>query len=102
MNMRRLVGSFERSLSLLNAIADGVIAQDKNDQLIYVNDAIARMSGYLSAEIMLHISVAELLTQLQILDEEGQVLTAAQLPGHFALMGQEVPERELRYRNPSS
>ncbi|MEP6984704.1 MAG: ATP-binding protein [Chloroflexota bacterium] len=89
-------------MSLLNAIADGVIAQDKNDQLLYVNDAIARMSGYSSAEVMLNISVAELLAQLQILDEEDQVLTVTQLPGHFALMGQEVPERELRYKNPST
>ncbi len=100
--MRRLLGSFERSLSLLNAITDGVIAQDNNDQLIYVNDAIAHMSGYSSAEAMLNVSVSELANRLQILDEQGQVLTMTQLPGHFALAGQEVPERELRYLNPTT
>jgi PAS domain S-box-containing protein len=100
--MRRLLGSFERSLSLLNAITDGVIAQDANDQLIYVNDAIAHMSGYSSAEAMLNVSAAELTDRLKILNEQGQVLTVTQLPGHFALAGQEVPERELMYVNPNT
>ena len=100
--MRRLLGSFERSLSLLNAITDGVIAQDENDQLIYVNDAVAHMSGYESAEAMLNVSAAELTERLQILDEQGQVLTVSQMPGRCALSGQEVPERELRYFNPNT
>jgi PAS domain S-box-containing protein len=98
--MRRLLGSFERSLSLLNAITDGVIAQDENDQLIYVNDAMAQMSGFESAEVLINASVTELIERLQILDEQGQVLTPTQLPGHIALKGHEVPERELRYSNP--
>jgi len=100
--MRRLLGSFERSLSLLNAIADGVIAQDNNDQIIYINDALAHMSGYCSAEAMMNISLAELTSRLKILDEQDQELTVTQLPGHFALLGQEVPERELRYSNPKT
>jgi PAS domain S-box-containing protein len=95
--MRRLLGSFERSLALLNAITDGVIAQDNSDQIIYVNDAMAHLSGHTSAEVMLNISMTELTAQLKILDEEGRVLT--QWPGNFALMGQEVSERELRYFN---
>ncbi len=100
--MRRLLGSFERSLSLLNAITDGVIAQDHNDQLIYVNDAIAHMSGYSSAEAMLNVSVTDLANRLQIVDEQDQLLKVTQLPGHFALSGQEVQERELRYVNPTT
>lgn len=100
--MRRLLGSFERSLSLLNAITDGVIAQDESDQLIYVNDAVAHMSGYASAEAMLNVSAAELTDRLKIQDEQGQVLTVSQMPGRFALAGQEVSERELRYVNPNT
>ncbi len=100
--MRRLLGSFERSLSVLNAITDGVIAQDHADQLIYANDAIAHICGYPSAEAMLNVSMTELAARLIILDDEGQVLTVTQLPGHLALAGQEVPERELRYSNPKT
>ena len=100
--MRRLLGSFERSLSLLNAITDGVIAQDDHDQLIYVNDAVAHMGGYTSAESIQNISAAEFVARLKIVDEQGEILTVSQLPGHFALSGQEVPERELRYSNPKS
>ncbi len=100
--MRRLLGSFERSLSLLNAITDGVIAQDENDQLIYINDAVAHLSGYASAEAMLNVSAAELTDRLKIQDEQGQVLTVSQMPGRCALSGHEVPERELRYVNPNT
>jgi len=100
--MRRLLGSFERSLSLLNAITDGVIAQDEHDQLIYVNDALAHLSGYPSAEAMQNVSVAELTSRLKISDERGQLLTVDQLPGHLALTGQPIPEREFSYCNPTS
>jgi PAS domain S-box-containing protein len=98
--MRRLLGSFERSLSLLNAITDGVIAQDPDDQLIYANDAVAHICGYDSAEAMFNVSLTDLVARLKILDGQGQILTMTQLPGHLALSGREVPERELRYSNP--
>lgn len=97
--MRRLLGSFERSLSLLNAITDGVIAQDSSDQLIYVNDAIAHMSGYESAEAMSTVTITELTSRLKIIDEHGHLLTITQLPGYTALSGQQVPEHEFRYFN---
>jgi PAS domain S-box-containing protein len=97
--MRRLLGSFERSLSLLNAITDGVIAQGSNNQLVYMNDAVARMGGYESAEAALSVSLTELTERLQIVGDEGQVLTPSQLPGYAAANGQEVPEREYRYHD---
>lgn len=97
--MRRLLGSFERSLSLLNAITDGVIAQDSGDQLIYVNDAIAHMSGYDSAEAMSTATITELMSRLKIMDEHGQLLSITQLPGYTALSGKQVPEHEFRYFN---
>ncbi|MCA0455964.1 MAG: PAS domain-containing sensor histidine kinase [Chloroflexi bacterium] len=100
--MRRLLGSFERSLSLLNAITDGVIAHDDSDQLLYVNDAMALMSGYPSAESMADVSVAELIARLKITDDGDHFLTAAHLPGHLALAGQEGPEREFKYLNPQT
>ncbi len=97
--MRRLLGSFERSLSLLNSIPDGVIAQSDSDQLIYMNDAIAHMSGYPSVEAMSNVTVTELLSRLQIMNEHDQLLIATQLPGYLALSGQQVPEHEFRYFN---
>ncbi len=97
--MRRLLGSFERSLSLLNAITDGVIAQDGNNQLLYINDAVAHMGGFESAEAALSLSLKELTERLQIIDDEGQILTPSQLPGHAAVNGQEVPELEYRYHD---
>lgn len=97
--MRRLLGSFERSLSLLNSITDGVIAQSDSDQLIYVNDAIAHMSGYTSAEAMANVTVTELVSRLKIIDAHDQLLTITQLPGYIALSGQQVPEHEFRYFN---
>lgn len=100
--MRRLLGSFERSLSLLNAITDGVIAQDGNNQLLYLNDAAARMGGYPSAEMALSVSLTELTERLQLVDDEGHVLMPSELPGHAVINGQEVPEREYQYHDSRS
>jgi PAS domain S-box-containing protein len=97
--MHRLFGSLERSLALLNAIADGISAQDPNGKLIYVNDAGARMSGYPSAEAMLAAPLTEITTRFEMLDEQGNAFDFAQLPGRIALTGQVASEKVICYRN---
>jgi PAS domain S-box-containing protein len=97
--MHQLLGSLERSLSVLNAIADGVTAQNKSGQLIYVNEMAAHFSGYASAEAMLAAPISELASRFEIFDEQGNTFDFSQLPGRIALTGKQAPERILRYRN---
>lgn len=97
--MHRLLGSLDRTIALLNAIADGVTAQDKNGQLIYANDAAARMSGYASPEAMLAAASSEITSRFEMLDENGQPFEIAQLPGRVVLSGQDAPERVICFRN---
>lgn len=97
--MHRLLGSLERSMLLLNAITDGITARDKDGQLIFVNDAAARMSGYPSSEAMLAASPSELAARYEVYDEQGHALDFFQLPGYAALSGKPTPERVVRYHN---
>ncbi len=96
--MRRLLGSLERSLLVLNAIADGVTAQDKNGLVIYANDAAAHISGYPSGEAMIAAPPTDFVARFEILDEHGNTMDFSQLPGRLALLGH-TAERILRYRN---
>lgn len=94
--MRRILGSLERSLALLNAIADGISARDKQGQLFFVNEALARMSGYPSAEAMLAVTPSELADRFALFDEQDTPVSLSAMPGHMALRGKVEPERIVR------
>lgn len=95
--MQRLLGSLERSLALLNAIGDGISAQEPNGKFIYANDALARLCGYPSGEALLAALPGELITRFEIRNEAGEPLDFSQTPGRRALMGEVVTEQILRY-----
>jgi PAS domain S-box-containing protein len=94
--MRRLLGSLERSLALLNAIGDGVNALDTNGELIYANDAIARITGFPDGQTLMGASRGQLATQFFVWDEAGNSLDLGEVPGRKALTGIQVPEVILR------
>ncbi len=96
--MRRILGSLERSLALLNAIGDGITAQEVSGKLIYANDAAARLCGYASGTEMLSVPRDQILQRFEILNEDGGPADYATLPGRLVISGKEVPEHILRYR----
>ncbi len=76
------------SLALILAeIADGVSVQDTTGQLVYANDAVARLFGYPSADALLNTSPTDVAAQLHLRDEAGRPLPAATLPGRQVLAG---------------
>jgi PAS domain S-box-containing protein len=93
--MRRLLGSFERSLALLNAIGDGVNALNGDGQLIYANDAIARFTGYSTGEELMAASPDDLAARFSVRDEEGNPISLSDVPGRRALKGEDIPEKIL-------
>src|SRR5690242_21145300 len=59
---------------ILDGVADGIAAHDASGQLIFINDAGARMCGYESATAALTTAPADFLTRVQVFDEDGHAL----------------------------
>ncbi len=90
--------SREQQAIILRGVADGVTAQGTNGELLYANDAAARLIGFASPEELLETPMAEVMSRFQVLDETGQPLPAAQLPGRLAAAEKRPVERLMRFR----
>lgn len=86
----------------LSSITDGITVQDRQDALVYVNDAAARLCGFATAAEMLATPPREILARFAIFDADGNPFPLDKLPGRLTLWGQRVPEVELRFRALSS
>jgi PAS domain S-box-containing protein len=83
---------------ILGGIADGVTAQDATGQVIYANEAAARMVGYPSGRAFVKASWQEVMERFEVLDEEGRTFLLENLPGRRPLQGEEGAEEVLRFR----
>jgi PAS domain S-box-containing protein len=90
-------GSPTELLAIMNAVSDGITAQDASGALVYANDAAARLIGFASAEEFLAAPIQDVLSRFEILDEQGRPLAYDELPGRHALLGR-TAERTLCYR----
>src|SRR5918912_2567996 len=81
---------------ILDGIADGIAAHDASGQLIFINDAGARMCGYDSAPAALTVPSADFMNRVEVFDDTGARLAEAELPGPLAARGPIVPERVVR------
>jgi PAS domain-containing protein len=84
--------------SILDGVADGIAAHDASGQLIFINDAGARMCGYESPASALAAPHGDFLGRAQVFDADGSELDELALPGPLAARGTVVPERILRLR----
>jgi PAS domain-containing protein len=81
---------------ILDGVADGIAAHDASGQLIFINDAGARMCGYESAAVALSVPSADFLMRVAVFDADGAALPESELPGPLAAGGRVVPERIVR------
>ena len=86
-------------LQILDAVADGITAQDPSGSLFYANQAAARAIGVPSVEALLEMSPVEIMAAFELIDEHEAPLPVASLPGRLALQGMEAPERLVGFRN---
>jgi PAS domain-containing protein len=82
--------------SILDGVADGIAAHDASGQLLFINDAGARMCGYDAASAALAAPTGDFLTRVQVFDADGAALDERDLPGPMAARGRVVPERLVR------
>src|SRR5215210_3185458 len=79
-------------------IADGITVQDPSGNLVFANDAAARMVGAGSVEEMLATPPDKLLSAFALVDEHGEPFPPDELPGRLALRGVEVGPRLVGWR----
>jgi PAS domain S-box-containing protein len=83
---------------ILDGIADGITAQNKNGQLIYANDTAASILGYASADELMNTPVERITSMFEIFDESGAKMSMTQLPGRLALQGQPSLPMTIRFK----
>jgi PAS domain S-box-containing protein len=87
----------DQNVAILQGVAEGVTVQGRDSQLVFANDAAARLLGYPSAEKLLAAGQSEILGKYEIFDEAGKPVTADRLPGRRALRGERDAELTVRF-----
>jgi PAS domain S-box-containing protein len=73
---------------ITQASADGITIQDPSGRIVYANDAAANISGYADAKTFLDAPLSEVLTNFEILTEDGEPFDLDDLPGRRVLRGE--------------
>jgi PAS domain-containing protein len=84
--------------AILEHVVDGVVVQDDEAQVVYINSAAARMMGWEDAAHALEAGRDGILRQVTLFDERGVPLPVELLPGRQALQGEHEPTRVIRAR----
>lgn len=77
---------------------EAVTVQDRSGNLIYANDRAADLVGFESGEQMLATPVAAWVGRFVMINEDGQPISPATLPGRLVLEGEDPPEMTIGYR----
>ncbi|MEY4581546.1 MAG: Sensor histidine kinase TmoS [Pseudomonadota bacterium] len=83
---------------VLHSVTDGITVQSAEGQLIFANDAAARITGFPSAQALLAAPTTETITGFEVLNPDGSPYPLAELPGRIVLQGRPAAERLLRFR----
>jgi PAS domain S-box-containing protein len=86
---------------ILQNVADGITVVDANDRLVYVNGAIAHLSGFASSTELLaalQAGVVHRHEKFTVWDEWGQLQPASERPTSQALRGKQA-KALLQYQN---
>ncbi len=98
---RSLPGQAGLETVLLHA-ADAITVQAPDGSLVYANLAAARTMGFESPEALLATPIREVMSQFELLDEDGRPLPLDELPSRRALAGGSGPPGIVRFRDVAS
>lgn len=84
---------------ILQGAADGIIVYNKNDQIIYANEAAMAMMGFTSFQSMLEVSSPAIVSSYEIIDEQRKPVMPSQLPHHRVIAGEREAQATLGYRH---
>jgi PAS domain S-box-containing protein len=94
----QLRSSRDQLSAIFGTIDEGITVQGMDGQLVFANDAAARLSGFASAEEMLEAPLAEIMTRFELFDDGFAPLGPADLPSRRALAGEEPPSTLIGFR----
>jgi PAS domain S-box-containing protein len=84
--------------AIFQSVGDGITVQGPGGELVYANDAAARLCGLSSGQELLSLSPAELLGRFEIVGEDGEPLPLEQLPNRRAYVSREPESGVVGYR----
>ena len=77
--------------AILGSLAEAVTVQTLEGELVYANDAAARLLGCASPEELLATPIEEILGRFETTNDDGTPLRLEQLPGRRIMAGEENP-----------
>jgi len=83
---------------VINSIAEGITVQDMRGNLIYVNEAAARLTGFKSAKELLSTPREKILEKYELLDEARRLIRAGRLPGRMVISSGKPQEEVIQFR----
>jgi len=92
-----LRASSDQLQTIMRTVDEGIVVQAPTGELVYANDAAARLVGFANAADFLGAPREAILARFEILDAERRPLGPEELPGRRALLG-ETAEQTVCYR----
>jgi len=86
----------EQLTAALSNLAEAVVVQDRDQRLVYANDAAAATLGFPSVEALLGVAPDDLTARTAFYHEDGSPLTPEQYPSRLVLAGEDVPPLCIR------
>lgn len=94
-----LRNSRDELAEILASVSEGISVQKASGQLLYANDAAARLSGFATGAEMVAAPNDQILARFELLDDEGGPMPAERLPGRAAMAtGRRGPPVLIRFR----
>lgn len=95
--MRRFVASISNVTRVLNAVASGIVIQDPDGKLVFVNEAAAHIFLCESPEDAMRKGAKAIAEEFDYFDEHGNKMDWDKVPGRQALLGIDEPKRLIGY-----
>ena len=89
----------EQLTAALSNLAEAVVVQDREQRLVYANDAAATLFGFPSVNALLGATPEEVVSLADSFNEDGSPLTPEQYPSYRVLQGENVGPQKLRVIN---
>jgi len=74
---------------ILDSVADGITAQDKDGHIIFANLSAAQLTGYSSPEIMINTPIKDIHPKYEMFDEQGQRIPFSAMPRYHVFKHKE-------------
>jgi PAS domain S-box-containing protein len=94
----QLRGQREQLEAIMRTVDEGIVVQTPGGEIVYANQAAARVVGFDSVDDFVHADRADVLGRFDIFDQNHEPLDQGDLPGRVALRSGRTEERVICYR----